>query len=91
MFANVLNQITGSIKRGPLHQYDLDFLQLIPQSKMADPIPSTVETTAIDLLVGFNYFVRIFVVINDVALWNIYATVKIWLYYYRKISWKWFG
>ena len=56
MFANVLNQITGSIKRGPLHQKDLNFLQLIPQSKMADPIPNTVETTAIDLLVGSDYF-----------------------------------
>ena len=56
MFANVLNQITGSIKRDPLHQKDLDFLQLIPQSKMADPIPNTVETTAIDLLVGSDYF-----------------------------------
>ena len=54
MFDNVLNQITDSIKRGPLHQKDLDFLQLIPQSKMADPIPNTV--TAIDLLVGSDYF-----------------------------------
>ena len=56
MFANVLNQITGSIKQGPLHQKDLDFLQLILQSKMVDPIPNTVETTAIDLLVGSDYF-----------------------------------
>ena len=56
MFANALNQITGSIKRGPLHQKDMEFLQLIPQNKMADPIPNTVETTAIDLLVGSDYF-----------------------------------
>ena len=56
MFANVLNQITGNIKRGPLHQKDMEFLQLIPQNKMADPIPNTVETTAIDLLVGSDYF-----------------------------------
>ena len=56
MFANVLNQITGNIKRGPLHQKDREFLQLIPQNKMADPILNTVETTAIDLLVVSDYF-----------------------------------
>ena len=56
MFANVLNQITGNIKRGPIHQKDLEFLQLIPQNKMADSIPHTLETMAIDLLVGSDYF-----------------------------------
>ena len=55
-FANVLNQITGNIKRGPIHQKDLEFLQLIPQNKMADPIPHTLETMTIDLLVGSDYF-----------------------------------
>ena len=57
MFANVLNQITGNIKQGPIHQKDLEFLQLIlPQNKMADSIPHTLETMAIDLLVGSDYF-----------------------------------
>ena len=56
MFANVLNQITGNIKRGPIHQKDLEFLQLIPQNKMPDLIPHTLETMSIDLLVGSDYF-----------------------------------
>ena len=55
MFANVLNQITGNIKRGPIHQKDLEFLQLIPQNKMVHPIPHTLETIAIDLLVVSDF------------------------------------
>ena len=38
MFANVLQQITGNIQKGPLQQKDIDFLQLIPQNKRADPV-----------------------------------------------------
>lgn len=59
MFANVLKHITGNIKRGPIHQKDLEFSQLIPQSKMVGPIPHTLETMAIDLLVGSNYFLDV--------------------------------
>ena len=31
MFANVLQQITGNIQKGPWQQKDIEFLQLIPQ------------------------------------------------------------
>ena len=56
MYANVLKQITGSIQRSPLHEKDLEFLQLIPNEKIADIIPHTQETTNIDLLIGSDYF-----------------------------------
>ena len=56
MFANVLQQITGNIQKGPLQQKDNEFLQLIPQEKMADPVPHALESATIDLLVGSDYF-----------------------------------
>ena len=56
MFANVLKQITGNIQRGPLQQRDIEFLQMIPQDKMADRVPHAFETATIDLLVGSDYF-----------------------------------
>ena len=44
-------------------------IQLIPQNKMADPIPHTLETMAIDLLVGSDYF------------WDVVGGDKIMLYF----------
>ena len=64
MFANVLKQITGNIQRGPLQQKDIEFLQMIPQDKMADCVPHAFETATIDLLVGFDYFGTLLVVIK---------------------------
>ena len=56
MCANVLKHITGSIRRSSLYQKDLEFLQMIPKNRMADTIPSTMETTYVDLLVGLTTF-----------------------------------
>ena len=56
MCANVLKHITGNIRRSSLYQRDLEFLQMIPRDKMADTIPSTVETMCVDLLIGSDYF-----------------------------------
>ena len=56
MFANVLKQITGNIQRGPSQQSDIEFLQMIPQNKMADYVPHAFETATIDLLIGSDYF-----------------------------------
>ena len=55
MFTNVLIQITGNIQRGSL-QRDIEFLQMIPQDKVADRVPHAFETATIDLLVGSDYF-----------------------------------
>ena len=54
--ANVLKQITGSIQRNPLLQKDLEFLKLFPSNKLADAIPSTSKSVAVDLLIGSDYF-----------------------------------
>ena len=54
--ANVLKQITGSIRRSPLVQKDLKFLKTIPAERMADCLPNTLENTMIDLLIGSDYF-----------------------------------
>ena len=59
MFANVLQQITGKIQKGPLQQKDIEFLQWIPQDKMANPVPHALESATIDLLVGSDYFLHI--------------------------------
>ena len=56
MSANVLKHITGMIQRNPLSEKDLEFLKLIPPSKLADSVPSTFESVAIDLLVGSDFF-----------------------------------
>ena len=56
MCANVLKHITGNIRRSPLYQRDVELLRMIPRDKMADIIPSTTETTKVDLLVGSDYF-----------------------------------
>jgi len=54
--ANVLQQITGYIQRGPLLQKDLEFLRLIPQDQLADSTPSAIETTTVDVLISSNFF-----------------------------------
>jgi len=54
--ANVLQQITGYIQRGPLLQKDLEFLRLIPQDQLADSTPSVLETTTVDVLIGSDFF-----------------------------------
>ena len=56
LYANVLKQITGSVQRNPLMQKNLEFLQEIPTDRMADRVPSTLENTTIDLLIGLDYF-----------------------------------
>ena len=53
--ANVLPQITGAIRHGPLLQSDLDFLQTISSDKLADSVPGKGSTSTIDLLVGSDY------------------------------------
>ena len=54
MFANVLQQITGNVLA--LATKGIEFLQLIPQDKMANPVPHALESATIDLLVGSDYF-----------------------------------
>ena len=39
LHVNVLQQITGPIRRGPLHQADVEFLQAIIPERLADSIP----------------------------------------------------
>ena len=56
LHANVVNQITGPIKRGPLQSSDMDFLLSIAVDKLADTIPGDSETDSIDLLIGSDYF-----------------------------------
>ena len=56
MYANVLKQITGSIRRNCLDQRDVEFLQMLPKEKMADLVPDADELTSVDLLVGADYF-----------------------------------
>ena len=56
LHANVINQITGPIKRGPLQSSDMEFLLSIAVDKLADTIPGDSETDSIDLLIGSDYF-----------------------------------
>ena len=56
LHANVVNHITGPIKRGPLQSSDMDFLLSIAVDKLADTIPGDSETDSIDLLIGSHYF-----------------------------------
>ena len=39
LHANVLQQIASPIQRGPLHQADVEFLQVIAPERLADDIP----------------------------------------------------
>ena len=45
----------------------IKFLKLIPSSELADSIPNTLESVAIDLLIGLDYF------------WNIIGGNKVML------------
>ena len=54
--ANVLQQITGPIRRGPLHQADVEFLQAITPERLADSIPVQSDLASIDILLGSDYF-----------------------------------
>ena len=54
--ANVLQQITRPIQRGPLQNSDLEFLQVISSETLADNIPKISSLADIDILVGSDYF-----------------------------------
>jgi len=54
--ANVLSHITSPIQRGPLQQLDLEFLQLISLTRLADVVPKSSEMASIDILVGSDSF-----------------------------------
>ena len=54
--ANVLQQITRPIQRGPLQNSDLEFLQVISSETLADNIPKISGLADIDILVGSDYF-----------------------------------
>jgi len=56
LHANVLKQITAPIRRDPLQEADLVFLQAITPSKLTDSIPRSSELAPIDILVGSVYF-----------------------------------
>ena len=56
LHANVINQINGPIKRGPLQSSDMEFLLSIAVDKLADTIPGDSETDSIDLLIRSDYF-----------------------------------
>ena len=54
--ANVLQQITGPIRRGPINQADVEFLQAIAPERLADSIPTQSSSATIDILLGSDYF-----------------------------------
>ena len=56
LHANVINQITEPIKRGPLQSSDMEFLLSIAVDKLADTIPGNSEADSIDLLITSDYF-----------------------------------
>ena len=63
--ANVIDQITGPIHRGPLQPADMNFLMSISADRLADSIPDSLEPSTVDLLIGSDYF------------WSIVGTEKI--------------
>ena len=54
--ANVVEQITGPIQRGPLQLSDMDILLSISPDKLADTIPGNMEPSTVDLLIGSDIF-----------------------------------
>ena len=50
--ANVIEQITGPIHRGPLQPADMKFLMSISADRLADSIPDSLEPHTVDLLIG---------------------------------------
>jgi len=67
LHANVINQITGPIQKGPLQSSDMNFLLSISADKMADMIPRNSEPITVDLLIGSDY------------LWTIVGVEKLML------------
>ena len=56
LHANVVDQITDSIQRGPLQSSDMDILLSIAPDKLADTVPRNVEPSTVDLLIESDYF-----------------------------------
>ena len=54
--ANVIEQITGPIHRGPLQPADMAFLMSISADRLADAISDSLEPSTVDLLIGSDYF-----------------------------------
>ena len=54
--ANGLNQITSLIQKGPLQQLDVEFLQSISSTRLADVLLKSLEMASIDILVGSEFF-----------------------------------
>ena len=52
LHANMLQQITSPVWRGPLHQADVEFLEAITPERLADDIPVQSNSMANDILVG---------------------------------------
>ena len=52
LHANMFQQITSPVWRGPLHQADVEFLQAITPERLADDIPVRSNSMANDILVG---------------------------------------
>ena len=69
--------ITGSIRRNSLDDKDVKFLRMLPKETMTDFVPSTDETTSVDLLVEADYFWDI-VRGEKVILTS--GSMKIWLH-----------
>jgi len=55
LHANVVEQITGPVHRGPLQSGDMDILLTISPDKLADTIPRNGEPSHVDLLIGSDY------------------------------------
>ena len=80
--ANVLQQITGPIRRGLLHQADVEFLQAITPERLADSIPVQSDLASIDILLGSDYF---WSVIEGESFWIVIVVIKIRIHTYREI------
>ena len=52
----MLQQITSPIRRGPLHQADVEFLQAVAPERLGGDIPVQSNSVAIDILMGSDYF-----------------------------------
>ena len=63
--ANVIEQITGFIHRGPLKPADMAFLMSISADRLTDSISESLEPSTVNLLTGSDYF------------WSIVGTEKI--------------
>ena len=73
--ANVLQQITRPIQRGPLQSSDLEFLQVVSSDTLADNIPKNSSLVDTDILVGWDYF------------WDIIGRKRVVLHCYCCLNW----